>query len=95
LTRVVKTPGVIEVATDPALIELTGAEHRLKYRTTQARWYWGWATPAQRFDLLRWEWGGIVTLLQQDIRGIETVLSMPDHRSRIGERKAFDNRLDP
>jgi predicted RNase H-like nuclease len=94
LTRVLKTPGVIEVATDPALIELTGAEHRLKYKAMQARWYWGWATPAQRYDLLRWEWGRILALLEQDISGIETVLSMPDHRSRTGERKAFDNRLD-
>ena len=94
LTRALRSPGVIEVYPHPALIELTGAEERLPYKATNVRRYWGWATPAQRHDLLRREWGAIATLLQQEITGVEAALPLPDHRARMGERKAFEDTLD-
>jgi predicted RNase H-like nuclease len=95
LTRAAEPPGIIEVDPHLALIELTGADRRLQYKATKARWYWGRATPAQRYDLLlRWEWAGITALLEQEITGVEAALPLPDHRAKIGEQRAFEDNLD-
>jgi predicted RNase H-like nuclease len=94
LTHEARPPGVIEVYPHPALIELTGVEQRLPYKATKARCYWGWATPAQRRDLLFWEWGGIVNLLRQELAGIEAALPLPSHQARDVELRAYEDALD-
>jgi predicted RNase H-like nuclease len=93
-TRVAQPPGIIEVYPHPALIELTGAEQRLPYKTSKARSYWEWASPAQRRDLLCWEWSGIVNLLQREIAGVEAALPLPGQRARANELKAYEDTLD-
>jgi predicted RNase H-like nuclease len=94
LTEAAEPPGVIEVCPHPALLELTGAAKRMPYEATKARSYWGWATPAQRHDLMRRERDQIKSLLQHEIAGVEAALPPPDPQARIGELKAYENMLD-
>jgi predicted RNase H-like nuclease len=89
-----KPPGLIEVYPHPALIELTGAGQRLPYKATRVRSYWEWATASQKRDLLYWEWGGIVALLQREIDGIETALPLPHQAAGIVELKTYEDMLD-
>jgi predicted RNase H-like nuclease len=94
LTRVAKPPGMIEVYPHPALVELTGAEERLRYKVSKVRGYWREATPAQRRDLLYIEWARIVSHLEREIAGVEAALPIPSVSASGLVLKSYEDRLD-
>lgn len=87
--------GLIEVYPHPALVELTNASERLKYKCGNVSKYWPARTPLERWQLLREEWRLIVRFLDGLFYGTVSA-KLPQLREEMTtrERKAFEDALD-
>jgi predicted RNase H-like nuclease len=94
LTRVAEPPGMIEVYPHPALVELTSAEERLRYKASKVRNYWRHATTAERRDRLYAEWFRIVFHLEREIIGVKAALPIPSVWASGLELKTYEDMLD-
>jgi predicted RNase H-like nuclease len=61
------TPALIEVYPHPALVELTSAAERLRYKISRANKYWPGLKPAERREKLLGAWTEISAALEQQI----------------------------
>jgi predicted RNase H-like nuclease len=82
----------LEVYPHAALIHLTGANERLRYKLARARKYWPDATPAERDDLLRTAWRRILRTLRGEIGDLD--LPLPKRGAPLKQKKAFEDTLD-
>ncbi len=85
---------VIEVYPHPALIELAAADRRLPYKHTKIRKYWPEDLPSVRRIRLLEVWRRILCLLDEQVRGVRALLSLPEVDARAYEMKAFEDTLD-
>jgi len=79
----IRTPGLIEVYPHPALLEMIGAEERLKYKVGKRWSYWPHDDPPSRRAKLMDVWAGIGAALERQIAGTE---------ERLGEAFGFSVR---
>ena len=86
--------GLLEVYPHPALLKLTGARERLKYKTSRARKYWPTHTPEERARRLMEQWETIARALDQRIRGVEGALSELEPPTSGVSRKAYEDAID-
>jgi len=93
-TVAVTTPGLIEVYPHPALVELTGAQERLRYKASKVRAYWPSATPPERRTRLYDTWCEIVAWLEGEITGVAAALPKLASDARGVEIKAYEDTLD-
>jgi predicted RNase H-like nuclease len=94
LTEALVPPGVIEVYPHPALVELTGATERLRYKASKATIYWPSVTPLERRRRLLEEWEQIFVFLETEIDGVMTGLPQPELSVRGMELKGHEDMLD-
>ena len=94
LTTDISGPGVIEVYPHPALVELTGASERLKYKAAKSRAYWPSLSPHDRRQRLLEEWSKIIRLLDVRIAGVVHEFNGFQERTRGFELKATEDALD-
>ena len=87
-------PGLIEVYPHPALVELTGASERLKYKIGKIGNYWRELDPAERKTRLFGIWGAIVAALEAEVAGVEARLPKVAPDDRGAALKAFEDALD-
>jgi predicted RNase H-like nuclease len=88
-------PGLIEVYPHPALVELTDAPERLKYKVGKIGAYWRCLRPSERRkERLFGVWRSIVTALDAEIAGVEAMLPRLLQSYRGAEFKAFEDTLD-
>jgi predicted RNase H-like nuclease len=93
-TNSISRPGLIEVYPHPALVELTGASERLRYKVSNVGRYWPNSTIEERRMLLFQEWTWIVALLDRKIRGVADELPPPDLDAPAKQLKAYEDMLD-
>lgn len=86
--------GVIEVYPHPALVELTAATERLKYKAAKTRAYWPTLSPLDRRQRLLEEWSKIIRLLDVRIAGVAHEFEGFQERTRGFELKATEDALD-
>lgn len=87
------TPGLIEVYPHPALVELTEAPLRLRYKVSKSRSYWPGREKAEREQLIFEQWDKIINCLDREIGGVRAALLKP----RPGPQfllKAYEDMLD-
>ena len=94
LTSTIEPPGLIEVYPHPALVELSGASERLRYKASRARSYWPSTTPAEWRSRLYCQWRKIVSLLDRKIAGVANRMLNPDLNAKGAELKAYEDTLD-
>lgn len=94
LTNKILLPGLIEAYPHPALVELSGASERLRYKLSRLAQYWPGKTVDERKVLLFEVWAHIAGLLDSQITGVEKALPMPSLKSSRREMKAYEDRLD-
>jgi predicted RNase H-like nuclease len=87
-------PGIIEVYPHPALVELTAAAERLRYKASKVRSYWPSATSLERRALLYQEWSVIVALLDREIAGVKSSMPALEMTASGREIKAYEDQLD-
>lgn len=93
-TKTLSLPGTIEVYPHPALIELTGAPERLKYKAAKLRRYWPELAPSQRREILIETWRNIINQLEAKIDGVADHLPKISSDATGRELKAFEDMLD-
>ena len=89
-----ETRGLIEVYPHPALVELTGASERLKYKIGKIGNYWRELDPAERKTRLFGIWGAIVAALEAEVAGVEARLPKVARNDRGAALKSFEDALD-
>lgn len=94
LTQAVSSPGLAEVYPHPALVELTGASERLKYKVGRAGQYWPNLKSGERKKKIIKVWQDIVRNLEQQITGVAAALPHVTPASTARELKAFEDTLD-
>jgi predicted RNase H-like nuclease len=87
-------PGLIEVYPHPALIELTVADERLRYKIGKISRYWPDLAPPLRREELFAVWGSIVAALEEHIGGVEEGLPKFDKNASGRALKAHEDALD-
>ncbi|HEY3720105.1 MAG TPA: DUF429 domain-containing protein [Roseiarcus sp.] len=88
------TPGLIEVYPHPALVELTSADERLRYKISKSSKYWPALKPVERREKLLLAWKGIAAALEQQIEGVLTCLPEIGETDSGAELKAYEDALD-
>jgi hypothetical protein len=73
-TIAISAPGLIEVYSHPALVDLTHAPERLRYKAGKVGKYWPALRPKERRANLLLSWSEIVALLENEIRGVAAAL---------------------
>ena len=87
-------PALIEVYPHPALIELTNADERLRYKIGKISRYWpGLAPPLRREELFA-VWARIVAALERHVEGVEAGLPELDRNASGLALKAYEDALD-
>lgn len=96
LTQSVSSPGLAEVYPHPALVELTGANERLKYKVSRAGSYWKQEKPSpeERRNRIITEWRRITLALETQLSGVGAHLPHVTAGSTGRELKAFEDTLD-
>lgn len=96
LTQRVSSPGLAEVYPHPALVELTGAPERLKYKIGRAGTYWQKERPSpeERRRRIIAEWRRIAGALETQLQGVAAGLPGVSILSTGRELKAFEDTLD-
>ena len=89
-----KMLGLIEVYPHPALVELTGAPERLKYKAGKIGNYWRDLEAAERRERLFGIWDRIVSALEKEIHGVQGKLPNVAQGDRGAALKAFEDALD-
>jgi predicted RNase H-like nuclease len=85
---------LIEIYPHPALVELTGAPERLKYKAGKIGNYWSDLSPTGRKVRLFGVWRSIVTALETEITGAEAMLPKFAQSDRGAAFKAFEDAMD-
>ncbi len=94
VTLGIDRPGLIEVYPHPALIELTSAPERLKYKEGKIRKYWKDSPPFERRRKLLKVWEHIIDHLDAKISSVRNLLPEVSASSTKKELKAFEDMLD-
>jgi predicted RNase H-like nuclease len=87
-------PGIIEVYPHPALVELTTATERLRYKASKVRSYWPSVTPLERRALLFQQWSVIVASLDSEIAGVKSSMPALEMTASGRDVKAYEDQLD-
>jgi predicted RNase H-like nuclease len=87
-------PGLIEVYPHPALLALTNAHERLKYKATKTLTYWPKETPTIRKRNLFGVWARIGVALDAEIAGVAASIPLPAESTVGRALKAYEDRLD-
>jgi len=93
-TNTVVPPGVIEVYTHPALVELADASERLPYKAAKVRSYWPLLKPFERRARLYGKWREIVELVESEIAGVSVLLPRLELNASAIDMKAYEDTLD-
>jgi predicted RNase H-like nuclease len=88
------TPALIEVYPHPALVELTGATERLRYKISRANKYWPALKPAERRENLLEAWTEIAAALEPQIEGVTAGLPALGAIASGLDLKAHEDALD-
>jgi predicted RNase H-like nuclease len=88
-TKVGTRRRALEVYPHAALIHLTGATERLRYKLSRARQFW---PPAEREAGLRREWTRILRALRSQLDDVD--LPLPARGVPTKQKKAFEDMLD-
>ncbi len=94
LTTSMEYPGVVEVYPHPALVVLTGASERLKYKVSKARIYWPDEPREKRGLKLREKWREIVSHLAKEIKGVDDLMPKLGDAAAGWEMKSYEDALD-
>jgi predicted RNase H-like nuclease len=87
-------PGLVEVYPHPALIELTAADERLRYKIGKISRYWPDLTPPLRREELFAVWAKIVAALERHVEGVEAGLPPLDKNASGLALKSYEDALD-
>jgi predicted RNase H-like nuclease len=87
-------PGLIEVYPHPALIELTAADERLRYKIGKISSYWPDLAPPLRREELFAVWARIVAALERHVGGVEAGLPALDRNASGLALKSYEDALD-
>jgi predicted RNase H-like nuclease len=88
------TPALIEVYPHPALVELTSADERLRYKISKSNKYWPALKPSERREKLLLAWNGIAAALEQQIEGVTTCLPEVRQTDSGAALKGYEAALD-
>ena len=88
------TPALIEVYPHPALVELTGAAERLRYKISKANKFWPKLKPPERRKNLVEAWTEIGAALEQQIEGVTARLPVVKETASGLDLKAHEDALD-
>jgi predicted RNase H-like nuclease len=89
------TPALIEVYPHPALVELTSAAERLRYKISRANKFWPRpVTPPERRKNLLEAWREIAAALEQQIEGVTARLPAVGEIASGLDLKAHEDALD-
>jgi predicted RNase H-like nuclease len=87
-------PALIEVYPHPALVELTGAAERLRYKISKANKLWPKLKPPERRKNLVEAWTEIGAALEQQIEGVTARLPVVKETASGLDLKAHEDALD-
>jgi predicted RNase H-like nuclease len=87
-------PGLIEVYPHPALVELTAASERLKYKVGKMGQYWKTHAPALRREALFKVWEQIVAALEGEMDGVRAALPESMKSKKGAPLKAYEDAFD-
>jgi predicted RNase H-like nuclease len=93
-TTSVSPPGLIEVYTHPALVELADAPERLPYKVSKIGKYWPSLAPEERRIRLRKQWERIAKLLDGQISGVAPAFPGLASSAAGWEMQAYEDALD-
>lgn len=87
-------PGLIEVYPHPALIELTGASERLRYKVGKSAGYWPGTPIAERRGKVLAEWRRILDALSVQVMGLDAILSDIPAQGPMSALKSWEDKID-